>query len=430
MPGERAGQDGEHGDLAHRLGHGGGWWDGGGVLSDVTLIPLDDHFVAFSERGQVLASLNPSAALVVRELQIGRPPSEIAGLLASHGYAADGRAPQWIDATLHALTSNGLLDSGAGPHQQDASVQDGDGSLDISPYEPVKPVLEQRYRLLDTCALIRFGAWAQARLVNSVLGHLVIDEPCSPSTVIELKAISLENHTMRTEIYRDGLPYDRAHRLSWLGPIVKAALWQSAINAHEFLFNLHAGVVGTGETCVLLPAAQGSGKSSLTMALLHRGFRYFSDEVALIEPGEFRVPPMPLAMSIKDTGWQVMAPYCPDLETLPIHIRCDGKVLRYVPPPANLVGDKSAPVSHIIFPRYDADGPTELRGVSKASALGRAMGECLGLRQRLDGENVRALVRWIDRIDCYELTFNCLEKAADLVVGAAGSPTPLVADIL
>ena len=41
----------------------------------------------------------------------------------------------------------------------------------------------------------------------------------------------------------------------------------------------------------LLPAAAGSGKSSLTAALVHSGLGYYSDEVALIEPGTFLVCP-------------------------------------------------------------------------------------------------------------------------------------------
>jgi hypothetical protein len=234
---------------------------------------------------------------------------------------------------------------------------------------------------------------------------------------------------MRTDVYRDRVPIGCARGLSWLAPIVKSALWDSAIRAHDFLMYIHAGVVGTGRSCVLLPAAPGSGKSSLTAALVHRGFRYFSDEVALIEPATFHVPAMPLAMAIKSAGWELMARYHPAIESLPIHVRNDAKVLRYVPPPPDAVSQVPAPASHLIFPRYEKDVPTRLTPLPRAEALGRLMDECLGLRRRLDQAIVRELVRWMGGIDCYALSFSCLETAADLVVEATGYRPGQAADL-
>lgn len=392
------------------------------ALSDLALLPLESDTIAFSEAAQLLLSLNPSATLVVRELRRGAGASDVARVLAARGMVASEQATQWVEATLAALGSHGLLTNGPTSPASPGGAPDGAEAAEVRPYTPFRPVTEQHYRLLETRALIRFGAWAQARLVNSVLGHLATDEPGVPSIVIDLKAEPLEHHRMRSDVYRDRLPIARARGLSCLGPIVKATLWQSAIDAHDFLMYIHAGVVGTGDSCVLLPAAPGSGKSSLTAALVHRGFRYFSDEVALIEPATFHVPPMPLAMAIKSTGWDLMARYHPGIESLPIHVRNDAKVLRYVPPPAYAAGQTAAPVSHIIFPRYEKDAPTRLTPVPRAESLGRLMGECLGLRRRLDHDNVRQLVRWMAGIDCYALDFSCLEAAADLVVEATGYP--------
>jgi hypothetical protein len=280
-------------------------------------------------------------------------------------------------------------------------------------------VAEERYRLLETCALIRFGHMAQVRLVRSIIGHLATDDHVEPTVVIDINAEMWNDRHLRSDVYRDGIPVGWAPRLSEMAPIVKAALWQSAINAHDFLFYIHAGVVGTGSGCVLLPGAAGSGKSSLTAALVHRGFRYFSDEVALIEPTTFHVSPMPLAMCIKSTGWDLMARYYPGILSLPVHVRIDEKVLRYIPPPADSLEQVPMPVSHIIFPRYEEAAPNQLERVKRSEALGRLMNECLALRQRLDQNNVQQLVRWIAGIECYELTFSSLEAATKLAAEAA-----------
>ena len=266
------------------------------LCPELLLLPLDGETIAFSESTQHLFRLNPTAALVVEKLQKGRGLSEVAQVLAARGLAPPEQGMEWVEATLATLKEQMRVDE-AGPTRAEA-----DDISDVPPYTSFKPVAEQCYRLLETCALIRYGAWAQKRLVDSVLGHLATDEPCGPTLTIELKAEKRANYTMRSDVYRDGVPIASARGLSFLGPIVKAAIWQAAVSAHDFFLYIHAGVVGNGTSCLLLPATAGSGKSSLTMALVHRGFQYFSDEVALVEPGTFHVLPMPLAMAIKDSG--------------------------------------------------------------------------------------------------------------------------------
>jgi hypothetical protein len=66
-----------------------------------------------------------------------------------------------------------------------------------------------------------------------------------------------------------------------------------------------------------------------------------------------------------------------DLESLPPHRRSDGKLVRYVAPPAGAARWPAVPVSHIIFPRYIKGPATRLQAVSRSEALGRVMTECL-----------------------------------------------------
>jgi hypothetical protein len=115
-----------------------------------------------------------------------------------------------------------------------------------------------------------------------------------------------------------------------------------------------------------------------------------------------------------------MARYYPDLSALPLHRRGDGKVVRYVAPPASAAGWPRVPVSHIIFPRYEKDAATTLEPVPRSDALGRLMSECLAVRQPLDRKNVDELIGWIAGINCYALTFSSLEDAAALVAQAVG----------
>ena len=395
-----------------------------------TVFPLDNELVLFSKEGQLIVGLNRSAAFVFRELERGVPAPSVAKLVAAAGLADPGESETWVASTLEALRSHGMLADG--PASVSLAKAEGsergseDALADVRPYAPFTPVAEQYYRLLETVLLIRFGHLAQIRLVDAVIGHLRTGSDSAPNTVIEIAALETdEGRHLRSDVYREGEPVRCAPWLSQLAPIVKSLFWQEAVNAHDFLFYIHAGVVGTGSGCVLLPARAGSGKSSLTAALVHRGFRYYSDEVALIERSTFRVPPVPLAICVKSTGWDLMARYYPDIVELPIHRRGDGKVVRYAPPPPGAALHPPAEVTHIVFPRHRRNSATEIKTMARSDALGRLMGECLAVKRQLDPEIVQQLVRWISGIDCYSLEFSSLDEAVGLIADIV-SPQEIV----
>jgi len=378
--------------------------------------PLDDELVVFSEESQSLIGLNNSAAFIFAKLQEGTAPRDLAAILTAGGFVDGSEADAWVRTTLTAFDGQGLLKDSEPPaaplpERNDRAEKD---RASMPPLVPFTPQAEGRYSLLGTDAVIRYGHLSQKRMVDAVIGHFASrDEARAPTLTIDVTAEKLENGHLSSGIYCNGNPERRAPRLSALGPLIKAALWASAINAFDFILDLHAGVVGEGGRCVLLPAAAGSGKSSLTAALTHAGLGYYSDEVALIERSSFRVFPVPLAVCVKSTGWELMSRFFSELPALPIHRRNDGKLVRYVPPRA--VQNEPARVSHIFFPLYCKDAPTQLIPVPRSDALARLMDQCLALRLRLDQDNVKKLVDWIGEIDCYALTFSSLDEAVDLV---------------
>jgi len=389
---------------------------------DLAFFPLDDDLVAFSERAQSLIGLNTTAAFLVRKLQEGTPVLDLTGALGRKFAVTDEQADGWVTSTLEALDSHGLLagsSPAASPSTQNtrALTDRDDRQAEMPPFEPFVPEVEGRYRLLGTYALIRYRAQAQKRMVDAVIGHLKSEERETPNLVIDISATPWGDKQISSNIYCDGKPEDKAHRLSKLGPLVKGLLWVTAVNSYDFLLNLHAGVVTKGSKCVLLPAESGSGKSSLTAALTHSGYRYLSDEVGLIERGTFRVPAVPLAVCVKESGWELMGRLYPEIATLPIHRRNDGKIVRYIPPKPAAVQSEPALVSHIIFPRYVAGKPTRLEPLSRSAAFTRLMDQCVALSRRLDHDNVNDMIRWIAQIDCYALTFSSLEEAISIING-------------
>ncbi len=392
---------------------------------DLAFYPLDDGLVIFSETAQSLVGLNATAALIATRLKEGEPATSLAAGLAASGPCTQQEAAGWVTATLDALRSQGLL---AGTEIKHNDIPDESRSRrlaiqrsKIPPLVPFQPKVTGHYQLLGTRALIRYSHVSQKRMVDAVIGHLAGGQDAAPNLIIDVLGEPWGEMQLSSNVYCDGKPEGRAIQLSRLGPLVKTAVWLSAVNAHDFLLDLHAGVVAKGDRCILLPAAAGSGKSSLTAALTHAGYAYLSDEVALIERDSFQVPAVPLAVCVKSTGWDLMSRYHPQIGGLPTHRRDDGKVVRYVQPPLESLRNSPALVSHIFFPRYSASEQTRCVPMNRSDALARLMEQCIALRQRLDESNVRELLRWIGSIDCYALTFSSLDEAVRLISDTVGS---------
>lgn len=390
---------------------------------DLAFFPLDDDLVVFSEKAQSLVGLNPAAAFLARQLLDGAELPDLAAALTREFAVAPDVAGEWVATTLEILGSHGLMaDSPLPPPPPGENPALGASrrrrQAEMPPYQPFEVEIEAHYRLLETTMLVRYASRAQMRMVDAVIGHLKLDKAAPPDFVLEIAAEARGGNQLHSNIYRDREPEDEAEKLSKLGPLVKSALWVTAVNSYNFLLNLHAGVVAKGRSCLLLPAMSGSGKSSLTAALTHAGFRYLSDEVGLIDRNTFQVAPVPLAVGVKAKGWELMSRYYPELTTLPVHTRNDGKIVRYLPPRPASVQSEPALVSHVIFPRYAKKEATRLEPLSRSVAFTRLMDQCMALSHRLDHDNVSAMIRWIAKIDCYALTFSSLDEAVALVQGA------------
>jgi len=390
------------------------------LCPDLAFFPLEDDLVVFSENSQKLVGLNKTAAFLARRMQQGASAGVLADMLVQELGVPASDAAGWVSATLEALRSHGLLnDDGAAPAPSGPSAMEQAiarmRAMVPAQMKAFEPEAEARYQLLGTHALVRCSHEAQLRRINAVIGHLRTDEIAEPTLTIDVQGVRWGDNQIRSNIYSNGKPEAQAERLSRLGPLVKSTLWITAVNAHDYLMNLHAGVVGQGGRCILLPAAAGSGKSSLTAALTYSGLGYYSDEVALIEPDTFQVPPVPLAVCIKSTGWDLMSRFYPMLSSLRTHIRDDDKIVRYVPPVLTLVQKEPASVSHIFFPRYARDEATRLTPLSRSDTVTRLLGQCLAVPRRLGAKDVRDIVSWIGSIDCYALTFSSLDEAVKLV---------------
>jgi hypothetical protein len=382
------------------------------------LFIVGDEGVLFSPERQELYGTNPLATLIWCCLEEGMDPARIAATVAGNPAVGPGEAVAFVRDAIAGWRAAGLIEGGnpAPPPGPPPSRWLDPAEAATYPPPPVAWSRRRRYRLLESTIEARFADEAEDSWAHPVLAHLeVAGDGIADATI----AVVAEG--TRHLVYCDGEPAGRCDGLDALAPVVKHTVWRLAIGRARYFLDIHAGVVGDGTRCLLLPAAPGSGKSTLTAALVHAGWRFLSDEVALLDADGFRVRPMPMAFCVKSTGFEIARRFFPDLDRLPVHRRADGKLVRYVPPdPATLAADPDGRfrVAAVVFPRYAAGVEPRLAPVGPVAALGRIMKECLILRAPLDEDNVGRLVRWIASIPCHELVGGSLDRSVRLIEDA------------
>jgi hypothetical protein len=338
--------------------------------------------------------------LRVRTADVGTFVALDAGGLEAQAKAGTGAARHRNGRAEHALASvcrsgRSLLEVAAESRLRDISAA------------PIR----RYYRILTTRFCVSLASAAQDAKVRPVLAHLETD--ALPEIDVALDVVEADGGHLLCE---DLLPVGHCEALDQLVPMVKLHIRQAALNRYRYFIAIHAGVVGNGDRCILLPGAPGRGKTTLTAALGRSGFCYFSDEFALLDDQTLRVRPVPLSLTIKPGAVALLSPYYPELEHLAGHAREDGQVVRYLNPDG--AGDdwaRSHPVGWIIFPMYAPNAATDLRPVSRPEALRRLLRECLVLPERLDRVGVESLVGWIRTVSCQELPMGSLEQAVRLL---------------
>ena len=171
----------------------------------------------------------------------------------------------------------------------------------------------------------------------------------------------------------------------------------------------HAGGVSAGGRGIVLPADSESGKTTLTAGLVRRGFDYLSDEGVAFHPGENLIEPYPKPLSLDEGSWFLF----PELEPGASLAGASSTEHQWqVAPDAirpNAVGSP-CPARLIVFPKYEADGATELVPLPRAEALVELAKNTFSFnsRARFALDELGHIVR---DVACYRLRIGDLEDA-------------------
>lgn len=197
-------------------------------------------------------------------------------------------------------------------------------------------------------------------------------------------------------------------------PVIHGRLRTISYQRFPYLLALHASVVSDGCRTIVLAGRSSSGKSTLAASLLARGYRLFSDEVALL--ARDGLVSIPLALCLKEGSWPLLVSDFPDLAAQSVHIRLDGVRLRYLKP-GNIAFAESGDnrrATHLCFPCFQPGGAAELERLSPVDAM-RRLSETGYTVPDLTVENADQIVDWMCGLSCFSLTYSSTEEALRLL---------------
>ena len=174
----------------------------------------------------------------------------------------------------------------------------------------------------------------------------------------------------RWAVCGDGEKISTVRRWEELMPYLEWGINYRVIASRRRFLQLHAATLVRHGQGVLFAATSGAGKSTLAAGLLARGWKYLSDEFALIDPETLCIHPFPKALCIKAGAFDVVEQAGLPLWRRRYYVKAFKGRVGYVCPeevrPDALAGP--APIRFVFFPRYIDGTEPRIVPVSRAAA--------------------------------------------------------------
>jgi hypothetical protein len=379
--------------------------------SDVSFYPFVDGGVLFLEGLRRIWALNSSSASIWCLLDEVASIDELASRLASTFHINKEQALQDVVALLTVFEREGLL---AG--ESFSEVMESDCDWDITPtgpklLEPNHWAVRRFFQVADHLFEFCCQDTALGDSFSHMMDHLAVDNCELPDTRLAVTGSKEIGDTW--DIFIDDLGFMERRPENEVLPNLATLIFVRCCEKLKSNLLFHAAVIEMDGITVVFPGEAGSGKTTLTAALMAQGCRFLSDELAVINLSDLCVSPLPLPMSIKPGSVKPLEGYYPGLVDRPIHLRTDGKKVRYLSPSAKNLSEvvgNSLPVDFLIFPKYIKGVKDRLAKIDKMEALQR-LAKTGSSNRVFTSRDVEAMITLIERKPCYEIIFSELPQA-------------------
>lgn len=191
--------------------------------------------------------------------------------------------------------------------------------------------------------------------------------------------------------------------------------WSHATrNAWSLVF--HAGVAEKGGRAVVIPGMSGLGKSTLAAGLALTGWRYFSDEFALIDLDTRESIPFPRPISLKNESIDVIRQFAPEAGVTEALTDTHKGSVAYVPPMQDWIDRMAerAPIGAFVFPNYKPDSAPLAEVLAPPEAFMLSTVSSVNY-DRFGARSFDALTWLMDNVKVYSITYPDLASGIALV---------------
>ncbi len=370
-------------------------------MKDIQCYPVDENFLAHSSAEGRLYLLNATGHLILEHLKACLTIGEIAADLSRCYGVAIETATADVEAAIREWHQIGLWPA-------TETLPSSDQGLDAFSPALSNPINVTRYYELPGMRFsVRYDRDAMEMLCHSRFSAI---ETIGPSAVDTELEILWEGS--QWVVTRDGRDLTRTVSPNEARVELLTAMLTSCYPALQIMAMIHAGVVAKENKAVLLPATTQGGKSTLTAALVHAGFRFLSDDTAAIDGPSGRVHPFPLGLSLRTGSWPIVERMFPELRDVPALCLPHETVKVMALPLARTVWEPLS-VSAVIFPSYGSGRTNALHVLSLSRALVHLSDA--GFWVQLQGGHVPRFLDWLRPIRCYHLEYSTIDAALQLI---------------
>lgn len=196
-----------------------------------------------------------------------------------------------------------------------------------------------------------------------------------------------------------------------------------AYNQVNQVLSLHSATLARGEQAVLMPAHSGSGKSTLCAALAFQGWRLLSDELALVDPSDGVLWPLPRPISLKNASIDVIRAREPMAVHGPVVRETHkGSVCHFQPPAPSVWQEHLRPRPRwVVFPRWEADAALQATPLSRGQGFMRLREQAFNFAE-LGTRAFETLANVAEGCDFFELHYSRLDEALPWFERLADAP--------